>query len=199
MMRVCSSLLALAATALAGLPSYVSAQSPSSRHEAVGFTAKTTISAEATILAVDLKTRTVTVATSDGRTVQGHVQPAVGGLDLVKIGDKVTARYEETVIFSLAPPGNPAADSRVDSALVTSKGNELPAGIAASEGSVTLIVVAADPSANTISLISPAGGQVRTFDVTTPEGRARLPLVKPGDNLTIRFANFVFGVVTRKQ
>ena len=199
MMRVRSSLMALAAAAFAGLPVYVSAQSPSSRHEAAGLTAKTTVSVDGTIMAVDLKTRTVTVATSDGRTVQGQVQSAIGGLDLVKVGDKVTARYEETLTFSLSPAGGSPAANRVDSAIVTSKSYELPAAVAASEGSVTLIVVAANPSANTISLVSPAGGEIHTFDVTTPEGRSRLNLVKPGDKLTIAFTNYVFGAVTRKQ
>jgi hypothetical protein len=199
MMRVRSPLMALAAAALAGLPAYVNAQSPSSRHEAAGFAARTTVSAEGTITAVNLNTRTVTVALSDGRTVQGQVLPAVGGLDLVKIGDKITARYEETVTFTLAPAGSPTPADRVDAAMATSKGDELPAGIAASESSVTWIVVAADLSASTISLINPAGGEVHTFDVTTPEGRSRLGLVKRGDKLTITFANYVFGVVTRKQ
>src|SRR4051812_45600206 len=95
------SLMVLAAAAVAAQSAGVNAQAPSSRHEAAGFTAKTTLSTEGTIMAVDLKTRVVTVNTNDGRTVQGQVLPAVGGLDLVKIGDKITARYEETVTFKL--------------------------------------------------------------------------------------------------
>jgi hypothetical protein len=45
-------------------------------------------------------------------------------------------------------------------------------------------VVRTDVAGNTISLVDPAGGQIRTFDVRTPEGRSQLPRVKPGDKLT---------------
>lgn len=54
------------------------------------------------------------------------------------------------------------------------------------------------PSANTITLVGSRGGAVRTYDVTSTEGRARLPQVKPVDKLTITFASYAFGAITRK-
>ena len=45
-------------------------------------------------------------------------------------------------------------------------------------------VVGVDPATGTISLVNPAGGAVRSYNVTTPEGRAQLPRVKVGDSLT---------------
>ena len=45
-------------------------------------------------------------------------------------------------------------------------------------------VVGVDAGAGTLSLVNPAGGQVRTYNVVTPEGRAQLPRVKTGDYLT---------------
>ena len=35
-----------------------------------------------------------------------------------------------------------------------------------------------------ISLVNPAGGEVRTFGVSTAEARAQLPRIKNGDYLT---------------
>lgn len=156
-------------------------------------------SAEGTVTQVDLPSRTVTVATSDGRTVRGSVNPSVGGLDLVKPGDRVTARYEEKLVFSVAPPNAKTPADRFDAAVFTSQGNELPAGVGALEGTKTWIIVAADAAANTITLVSAAGGPVRTVDVASPEGRARLKQVKPGDKLTVTFVSYVFGVVERKK
>jgi hypothetical protein len=45
-------------------------------------------------------------------------------------------------------------------------------------------VTAADPAAGKVSPVNPAGGAVRTYTVSTPEGREQLPRVKPGDYLT---------------
>jgi hypothetical protein len=44
--------------------------------------------------------------------------------------------------------------------------------------------VGVNPAANTISLVNPAGGEVRTYNVTTQAGREQLPRVKVGDSLT---------------
>ena len=35
-----------------------------------------------------------------------------------------------------------------------------------------------------MSIVNPAGGEVRTYNVATAEGRAQLPRIKPGDKLT---------------
>jgi len=39
-------------------------------------------------------------------------------------------------------------------------------------------------TANTITLVNPGGGEVRTYDVTTDAGRQQLPRVEQDDNLT---------------
>jgi hypothetical protein len=44
--------------------------------------------------------------------------------------------------------------------------------------------VAVDPAANTITLVNPNSGPVRTYNVTTQAGRDQLPRVKVGDSLT---------------
>ena len=163
-----------------------------------GIVTVSSVTAEGIIKAVDVNSRTVTVMTTDGRVVQGTVNPAVGGLGLVKVGDRIRAKFEEKLVFSVVPHSAQTAPDRVDSIVVTSKHNELPAGIAAVEGTTTWIVVAANPSANTITLVSPAGGRVQTHDVVSSEGQAALGRVRPGDKLTITFVSYVFGAVVRE-
>ena len=58
------------------------------------------------------------------------------------------------------------------------------AGASISELVANWVVVRADPAANTITLVNPGGGEVRTYDVTTDAGRQQLPRVKQGDSLT---------------
>ena len=57
-----------------------------------------------------------------------------------------------------------------------------------------------DVAAGTVSLVNPNGGQVQTYSVATPEGRAQLPRVKPGDSLTaISTAVLVVSIVPKKK
>jgi hypothetical protein len=172
-------------------------KSGSPYYQPSGIITTASTSAEGTITQVDVTRRTVTVATYDGRIVQGSVNPSVGGLELVKVGDRVAAKYEEKLIFSVAPPNAQTPADRFDSIAVTSQDKELPAGVIALEGTKTWTIVEANPSASTIALVDSRGGAVRTYDVRSAEGRARLAQVKPGDKLTITFASYVFGVVTR--
>ena len=54
----------------------------------------------------------------------------------------------------------------------------------AGQAIATWWVTAVNPTAGTISLVNPAGGEIRTYNVSTAEGRAQLPRVKPGDSVT---------------
>lgn len=168
------------------------------REEASGLVIVDSGSTEGTITAIDPPSRTVTVATNDGRTVSGKVDASVGGLDLVKVGDGVTARYEEKRIFSVTAPNGVAPASGFDSVVVTSRPQELPAAIASLQATGAWLIIGADLAASTITLVSAGGGEVRTYAVATPEGRARLSRVKPGDRLSLTVVSYVFGVVTRK-
>lgn len=194
--------LAWAIVALLCGASPVFAQTPAQtqvREEAAGLVMVDSRSTEGTITAIDLPSRTVTVATSDGRTVSGKVDPSVGSLDLVKVGDRIIARYEEKRIFSVTPPNAATPAASYDSAVATSGLQELPAAIAALQATRTWLIVGADPAASTVTLVGADGGEVRTYAVATPEGRARLSRVKPGDRLSLTVVSYVFGVVTRKQ
>jgi hypothetical protein len=45
-------------------------------------------------------------------------------------------------------------------------------------------VTAVNPAGNTITLVSPNSGPVRTYNVTNPASQQQLSRVKPGDSLT---------------
>jgi hypothetical protein len=184
-------LLGLAAT---GLGSSAFAQQP-----ITGITVTDKVSAAGTIKAIDPANRSVTVTLDNGPTVTGRVNDAVGGFGLMKVGDRISAGYEQKIGFVLSAPGASTPANAIDAATATSRGGELPAGASAVQMVGTWTVVKADPAANTISLVNPAGGQVRTFEVQTPEGRSQLTRVKPGDKLTMSYSDVVFGVVTRRN
>ena len=175
------------------------AQGSSTASATAGITMTTSVVAEGQITAVDPRARQVTVMLTNGRSVSGRVSEGVGGLDLVKVGDRVEAALDERLSFVLSPPGTATPTNREVTAMAGSRPNEMPAGFVATYDVSTWTVVRTDIANNTISLVQPSGGQVLTFDVRTPEGRASLPRVKPGDKLTAVKAEFLFARIMRKS
>ena len=76
--------------------------------------------------------------------------------------------------------------------------NQGVAGARVSNSIANWLVVGVDPAANTITLVNPGGGEVRTYDVTTQAGRQQLPRVKRGDNLTELNSQVVVASITPK-
>ena len=175
-------LLLLVATAL--LPLY----SPPARAQAgmagVGETETTTV--RATVKAVDMNTRTVTLVGPQGETKTLKVGEQVRNLAQVKPGDTVVARYYESVAYVLSPPGTKVPEDELAAAAARAAPGEMPAGGVATKLTVTGLVVGVNPTAHTISLVNPppAGGEVRTLTVKNPEYQKMLPQIKVGDTIT---------------
>ncbi len=114
-------------------------------------------SGPAKVIAINQAMRVVTLAFPDGRSGNYKMAGAVQNFGQVNVGDTIDVSTEQRVSFALP-------------------------GLATAAPGWT--VVSADVAANTISVVDPTNGQVRTFDARTAEGRAVLPQVKPGDRLT---------------
>ena len=85
----------------------------------------------------------------------------------------------------------------VAGAVETSQG-----GVAGARASMSIgnwVVVSVNPAGNTITLVNPGGGEVRTYDVTTDAGRQQLPRVKQGDSLTQLNSRLVVASITPKS
>jgi Cu/Ag efflux protein CusF len=143
-----------------------------------------TFSDHATVKAVDMQTRAVTLAFDDGETMEFVAGPEVQNLAQVHPGDRVTARYHGSVAFVLAPPGSKLpADSLTMNATGAAPG-QMPAGQANARMVVSFLVVGKDMATHTLQLVNPQGGAVRTVPVVTPEGQNAMGSIKPGDTIT---------------
>lgn len=177
----------LIALALAG--SFVAAgsafaQSAPGTTPIVGLSTVTTHSVDGRVTAIDPTTRMVTLTLPSGATVNHKVSAAVQNLGVVMVGDQVFVGYEERLSFVLSGPNARPPRDRDNSVVVGASGPRGEAGAGASQTVANWWVVGVDAGAGTLSLVNPAGGQVRTYNVVTPEGRAQLPRVKTGDYLT---------------
>jgi hypothetical protein len=185
--------VALAGSALAGGHAYAQDQAT------VGIQTTTHYSIDGRIAAVDTNARTLTLTSADGTQRMLNVSPMAANIASTKVGDNVEVAIEDTRTFVLSSPGvqtpAPGAAS-VAGAVETSQG---VAGARISKSIGNWVVVGVNPAGNTITLVNPGGGEVRTYDVATDAGRQQLPRVKQGDSLTELNSRLVVAAITPKS
>ena len=140
------------------------------------------ITATATIEALDRSTRLMILRTDDGRRTTVAVPPEVKRFDTLKVGDVITAKYQENIILRLMKPGEAAVDSAAAS-LAPNPGDK-PSATATVQRSITATITAIDPSIPSITLTGPD----KTTYTTKVEDRAALKQVKVGDRLDITWS-----------
>jgi hypothetical protein len=150
----------------------------------VGIQTVTTYNADVRITAVDPNARTVTVTYPDGAQRTVNVGPGVANFSATRVGDNVTINFEDRRTFVLSGRNTPVPKPRDTSLTAAAAIGQSLAGVSASKSITNWWVVSVDPAGNTITLVSPGGGPVRTFNVTNPADRAQLSRVKVGDSVT---------------
>ena len=145
-----------------------------------------TITVRATVKAIDMKTRTVTLVGPQGETKTMKVGPQVQNLAQVKPGDIVVVRFYDSVAYVLSPPGTKVPEDTLAAAAARAVPGGLPAGGVAEKVVVTGLVVGVNPTAHTLSLVNPppAGGEVRTVTVKDPQYQQMMSSIKVGDTIT---------------
>jgi len=176
-------LVALAALAITIQPVGVT----SARAQATGMAGvgqSQTITVRATVEAVDLPSRTVTLVGPQGNSLTVQVSDAVRNLPQVKPGDKVNVTYVASAAYVLAPKGSKLPDDSLTAGAVRAPQGQMPAGAVGAKLVVTGTVVGIDSGAHTLQLVNPSGGPVRTIAVVTPQGQKAMQLIKVGDTIT---------------
>jgi hypothetical protein len=113
-----------------------------------------------------------------------QVSKDVRNFAALKPGDKINAIYYGELEIALTPRGQPLPKEKQNIVAGRAKEGELPGGVVATHIVVNGAVVGVDKAKNRVKLVSPQGGQVHEFDVTSAEGRAMLQRLKPGDQIT---------------
>ena len=150
--------LALAIVSLAAAP--VLAQqstkpsTPPAAHDrpAAGAVASATV--QATVEAIDLKTREVTLRRDDGELVTLVVGEEARNLPQLAKGDVVTATYQVGLVVALGPPGKEPVRVDDTQAARTAAGQK-PGGAIQQTVAVTATVVGIDMATHTVTLKGP--------------------------------------------
>jgi len=143
------------------------------------------VSIHAKITAIDPSKRWVTLAGASGQQVTMVAGPAVR-LDLLKVGDRVNAKYYRSVGFVVTPPsggtGVPTSDNQITQLLAQRV--QAPGGFGVSLTKVSGTVVGIDLAAHSVEVVDPSGGGIYTIDVTNPSRVAMLGSLKVADTVT---------------
>jgi len=138
-----------------------------------------TVTISGTIESIDDSRHTINLRKADGGIETVHVPVNVKQFDQFKVGDKVSATYNNTVTARLKPPGEASVDNMAGS---TSMGQNAEAGgTAAMLRTMTVTVTDVDKNAQSISVAGPNNWRYsrRVADPTL------LDKIKPGDKIDI--------------
>ena len=136
----------------------------------------------ATVQAIDMKTRMVTLKDKDGNLWDIKADAKVKNLPQVKVGDEVVAKYHESVVVQMASPGTPLGVTKTETATAAKLG-EKPAGAESSQITVVATIVTIDPGKTYVTLKGPEGKSV-IVQVKDPK---KLENIKVGDQLSITY------------
>jgi Cu/Ag efflux protein CusF len=149
-----------------------------------------TITATATIEAIEANSRLVTLLTEDGTHEVVRAPAEMKRFSELKVGDKITARYYGSLIVRMKKPGEPVID--VDKSAVTPGTGANPGGTVATQRTLTVTITAIDPNVPSITVKSANGW---TYSRRVDDKKA-LEKVKVGDQLDITWNDAVLISVT---
>lgn len=170
----------LKATGIAALISLFSLTN-SQAQETKGQMVTSSETVTATVVAVNQKTREVTVKMANGEEHSFIAGNNVKNLAQVKKGNIITAVYSEAIAYEVKKHGTAKAETVIASASADSGAK--PAGAVAQQTTVTVIITAIDPTVPTVTFMGPRGNK-ETIKVKDP---SKLNGVSVGDKVDITY------------
>ena len=139
-----------------------------------------TVSEAFTITAIDHNARMVTLKDKDGLTTDVVCGPEVQRFDQLKVGDKVTFRYHESLVSAISRPGSAKP---ADNAAVTRTPGNRPGGTISQQVTARVTIEAIDAKVPSVT-VKTANGNRMSFKV---EDRKNIEGYKPGDQVDITY------------
>jgi hypothetical protein len=160
-----------------------SVRGASGQQPADPITKSTSISATATILAIDRTARTITLRDQKGQTDTYSVGPVVQRFDELKVGDTVRLTYRESIVLQVRPAGGAPGPTTTETGVTPRKG-PLPSGTIAVQDRMTVTVKAIDPVAPSVTVATPDGRTV----TRKVENKKNIEGLKVGDLIDIVYS-----------
>ena len=133
-----------------------------------------------TVESLDYAARSAVLKTADGRLFPVQASSDVTRFDKLKVGDKITATYYESIVLTIAPPGQPPVKATDETKIVPTTG-EKPGGTASRQVRVAATIEEVDAATSSVT-VRGDGGRVVSLRVADPKVFERL---KKGDRYDI--------------
>lgn len=145
-----------------------------------------TVTATATVKAIDLQTREVTLVDENGKPFSFVASEEVRNLDRVKVGDTVKATYTESLAISVKRDDGSGPATTATAGVELAEPGAKPAGTAEAVVTVSAKIVAIDRTTNRVTLVGP-DGNYRVLHVQDPKHLKHLENVRVGDMVYATF------------
>lgn len=156
----------------------------------------TSVTATATIQAIDSTSRSITLRDEKGQEDTYTVGPEVKRFDELKVGDKVKMTYYESMVFQIRKPGDTTSElTRTAEAAVQRGTGPLPVGTVGVQEKTTVTVKAIDPAVPSITVTTPDGREV----TRKVENKKNIEGVKVGDQIDITYTRALLTSIERGQ
>ena len=134
-----------------------------------------------TIDAIDHSARIVTLKDKDGNVEDVHCGPEIQRFNQLKVGDKVTFRYYESVVMQIRRPGTAPESGSSKPTMTRTPGK--PGGTVSQQMTATVTVNAIDAKTPSVT-VTANDGRKMSFKV---ENRKYLEGVKVGDKVEVTY------------
>jgi Cu/Ag efflux protein CusF len=148
------------------------------------------VTVTAKVEAIELQSRTLSIKKTDGTYATFVVPEAYERFNAIKVGDTITARYYDNIVFRKLNPGEKPVDSA--SAGLTVPAGSKPGATGATQRTITTKITALDEKIPSITLSGP-NGWVYSSKV---QDKALLKTVKVGDMVNVTWTEAVSISVT---
>ena len=150
----------------------------------------------ATVEAISMATREVTLKGKDGQVQTIKVGPEARNLDQVHVGDRVTVSYYESFTAQMRLHNKPNEGFQTAAGEIRAGVGEKPGGAAAQSVASTVTIDSVDLTANTVTVHRP-DGVVTTLPIRSPEGHAFVSKLKKGDVVDVMYTEALAIDVTK--
>jgi Cu/Ag efflux protein CusF len=142
----------------------------------------------ATVEAIDLDKRMVSLRGTEGRTATFEVAPDVRNLPQVKVGDKLVVHYYQSMAAEIKAKGTSKTLGTVDQAAGAAHAapGAKPGAVVGSTVTTTVVIQSVDKTNHSV-MFKGSDGLVRSVPVKRPEGQKFIATLKQGDEVEITY------------
>ena len=140
----------------------------------------------ATVTAIDLPKRLVTLKGPEGKTATIEVRPDVRNLAQVKVGDQLVVRYYESIGAAMKVKGSAATPPDQATTAARAAPGQMPAAGVGQVTTMTITILAFDKKSNMLTF-SGADGLVRATHIKDPKGQQFAGTLKQGDQVDLTY------------